>query len=141
MKIEVAKKWVKALRSGKYKQTTGALCEDGKYCCLGVLCEVAIKDGVKIKREELTDGGGDVYQVLFGGSTGTLPDRVAKYAGMSKDKTVETAPFEEVDASLEDQLVTLNDTEKYSFKKIATFIEKNFIKSKQTKSAKKPSSK
>jgi hypothetical protein len=35
------KKWVKALRSGKYKQTSGRLVRDGKYCCLGVACDVS----------------------------------------------------------------------------------------------------
>jgi hypothetical protein len=45
MKELVMKKWVKALRSGKYKQFKGGLkgkTEEGKlgYCCLGVLCRV-----------------------------------------------------------------------------------------------------
>jgi hypothetical protein len=39
------RKWIKALRSGKFTQGTGSLREeqpDGvDYCCLGVLCEVA----------------------------------------------------------------------------------------------------
>lgn len=36
------KKWVKALRSGKYKKGAGALRSGlDKYCCLGVLCAVA----------------------------------------------------------------------------------------------------
>lgn len=36
-------KWVKALRSGKYKQCTSELydSEAREYCCLGVLCVVA----------------------------------------------------------------------------------------------------
>lgn len=33
--------WVAALRSGKYKQTTGALFRGEACCCLGVLCRVA----------------------------------------------------------------------------------------------------
>ncbi len=33
-------RWVKALMSGKYAQGKGALCRDGKYCCLGVLREI-----------------------------------------------------------------------------------------------------
>jgi hypothetical protein len=38
---EVAKDWVKALRSGNYDQTTGKLTDgDGAYCCLGVLCDL-----------------------------------------------------------------------------------------------------
>lgn len=38
MKKEHAIKWIKALRSGKYKQgDTGYLCINDGYCCLGVL--------------------------------------------------------------------------------------------------------
>ena len=38
----VLRKWVKALRSGKYAQTRGRLRRIGaeEFCCLGVLCEV-----------------------------------------------------------------------------------------------------
>jgi hypothetical protein len=32
--------WVKALRSGEYKQGVGTLFRDNKYCCLGVLSKV-----------------------------------------------------------------------------------------------------
>ena len=44
----VIKRWVKALRSGKYKQGLGALKatdSEGKprYCCLGVLCDLHAK--------------------------------------------------------------------------------------------------
>lgn len=36
------RKWLEALRSGKYKQRKGALrCKDGMYCCLGVLCDIS----------------------------------------------------------------------------------------------------
>ena len=42
-----AQKWVEALRSGKYQQGFQKLCTaEEKYCCLGVLCEVAIQEGV-----------------------------------------------------------------------------------------------
>lgn len=38
-------KWLKALRSGEYKQSTGFLTEqyegESNYCCLGVACKVA----------------------------------------------------------------------------------------------------
>lgn len=33
-------KWVKALRSGKYEQTTGSLNNSSGYCCLGVACRI-----------------------------------------------------------------------------------------------------
>ena len=32
-----------ALESGEYKQGVGSLCENGKYCCLGVATEVYMK--------------------------------------------------------------------------------------------------
>jgi hypothetical protein len=39
------KEWLKALRSGKYRKTTGRLRrgtnrQDYSYCCLGVLCNI-----------------------------------------------------------------------------------------------------
>ena len=41
MKESVAKKWVAALRSGKYEQTRGALKDSNGHCCLGVLCSIS----------------------------------------------------------------------------------------------------
>lgn len=35
------REWVKALRSGKYKQARGALRNDNAYCCLGVACDLS----------------------------------------------------------------------------------------------------
>jgi len=40
MKSDVKKKWIDALRSGDYKQTTHVLRKGNSYCCLGVLCDV-----------------------------------------------------------------------------------------------------
>lgn len=37
---EVIKEWVRALRSGEYKQATDALKTENGYCCLGVLCDI-----------------------------------------------------------------------------------------------------
>ena len=33
-------KWLKALRSGDFKQTTGELQDSEGYCCLGVACRI-----------------------------------------------------------------------------------------------------
>lgn len=54
MNTRVKKLWIKALRSEKFKQGTGALKkrdDDGiiRHCCLGVLEEIAAKEGV-VKR-------------------------------------------------------------------------------------------
>ena len=42
------KKWVKALNSGEFKQGQMRLYDPEKnsYCCLGVLCDLALVEGV-----------------------------------------------------------------------------------------------
>lgn len=40
MKVKWKKLWIKALLSGKYKQTHQNLHDTDGYCCLGVLCRV-----------------------------------------------------------------------------------------------------
>lgn len=40
MKAKLKAKWVEALRSGKYEQGKYYLSKGGKFCCLGVLCDV-----------------------------------------------------------------------------------------------------
>lgn len=48
------RKWVEALRSGKYEQGEGCLRDsNGRYCCLGVLTELAGAPYV-----DFGDGGG-----------------------------------------------------------------------------------
>lgn len=39
-KTSLLKKWVKALRSGEYKQRKYSLGYENTYCCLGVLCKL-----------------------------------------------------------------------------------------------------
>lgn len=47
----IKQRWVDALRSGNYAQGTGFLRQNGdglpvdKWCCLGVLCDLAAQDG------------------------------------------------------------------------------------------------
>lgn len=79
----VAKKWVAALRSGKYKQGKGALHQKtgNKFCCLGVLCTLAVKAKV-IPAPKLYQYS---KQFSYKGRTGTLPDQVAKWAGLSSN--------------------------------------------------------
>ena len=40
MKAEFKKKWIKALRSGKYRRAQGQLRKGRGFCCLGVLCHI-----------------------------------------------------------------------------------------------------
>lgn len=67
MDPELKKKWVEALRSGRYKQGTEMLRSlDDEFCCLGVLCEVA---GLKAGKTD------DMYE--YEGSAARAPLRFA----------------------------------------------------------------
>lgn len=44
MNPEWKAKWLAALRSGKYKQTSKYLRTEEGYCCLGVLCDLVAPD-------------------------------------------------------------------------------------------------
>lgn len=86
MKTEYKDKWVKALRSGEYKQADGALSPDGdSFCCLGVLCEVLIKDGVAIDKT-MGENSDEGYRYSFGDTFDweTLPEGVADFVGLSE---------------------------------------------------------
>ena len=73
-----AEKWVAALESGEYTQTTGRLRDGYGFCCLGVACDVAIKEGVSLRVDE----DEDAECILYDDTGGTLPDRVMRWLGM-----------------------------------------------------------
>lgn len=69
MDAKLKAKWVKALRSGKYRQAHGLLIDkQGALCCLGVLCRVA---GLEIRDDGMGVVGTDdstranMYQPIF----------------------------------------------------------------------------
>ncbi|NJL71075.1 MAG: hypothetical protein HC888_05380 [Candidatus Competibacteraceae bacterium] len=51
--------WLRSLESGVHKQTRSVLSRKVKngwaHCCLGIVCQVAITNGVKIRVEVLSD--------------------------------------------------------------------------------------
>lgn len=104
MNAELKAKWVAALRSGNYKQGVGTLRSDsGKFCCLGVLCDVA--DPTKWKlRANMID------QTYDGYSVGILESELREEFGLSMSQA--------------GHLMTLNDSGNQSFTKIADYIEK-----------------
>lgn len=125
--IENLKLWVKALRSGKYKQGRGALRlttfdeddqEERLHCCLGVGCDVYIqqtglgrwrdncfidKDGT----EEDADFPCDVYEWLGLDDSDPMLWRLDEL-GIMRNATL------------------LNDKDHYTFDQIADAIEKTF---------------
>ena len=76
MKKKIADKWVAALRSGDYTQQKGSLANlhRTQHCCLGVLCEVAILDGVDLDTYETVPG--------FDDERAYLPRRVQEWSGV-----------------------------------------------------------
>lgn len=76
MKTDIKERWVAELRSGKYSQGSTYLERDGKFCCLGVLCTLAVEDGIINRR--LGKSGVAYYDecALF------LPASVSRWAGI-----------------------------------------------------------
>lgn len=134
MKIDIAKQWVDALKSGTYQQGQGKLhATDIKgecmYCCLGVLCDLYMKQNpdeldVKVVTRK-SDAFPQHFQMLSIGDDSltvyddesvVLPLRVREWAGMSDPLGRFT------NASLaQDSLAELND-HGMSFAKLADVI-------------------
>lgn len=92
--------WLKALRSGEFKQGFGKLGNSKVgYCCLGVACVVARENGV-ISR--------------FNGQGGFLPEKVKDWLGL-RNSGGEYG---------NNSLVHLNDSKNKTFDEIADVIEK-----------------
>lgn len=81
MNKRIAKKWVRALRSGKYKQDVAALRTDSGFCCLGVLCDLYAKEK-KLKRNPWSNNDCGRGWEWNGIAYGSLPRSVQRWAGM-----------------------------------------------------------
>ncbi len=83
---ENAKKWVKALKSGEFKQTKHRLCridKDGNilgHCCLGVACELYQEEvgNLEFKAIEKCES------MIIDGHSGDLPCHVKKWLGLTE---------------------------------------------------------
>jgi len=76
---ENAKKWVAALRSGRYRQTRGHLADRSGFCCLGVACELYIEAGNDLSK--MPDGRPD-GEIRYGDETAQLPNEVQQWLGL-----------------------------------------------------------
>lgn len=117
MKEEIKDKWLQALRSGSYSQAKYALhTEGGEFCCLGVLCDLAVKEGVIPSPEPQKVSGYWKYNR----DTKNLPLEVMKWAGVRHP----AGEFVQVEGSKrKEALVSLNDFLGKSFSQIANIIE------------------
>jgi hypothetical protein len=107
MNQDVKKRWVEALRSGKYKQNKNKLrTKDGNeyyYCCLGVLCDLYYENG----------WNGDHH---LDRAFTEPPKQVCDWAGLK-----ESDPYIAPNISA----MKANDSLNMSFDEIATLIEEN----------------
>lgn len=129
MNPEIKKKWVDALRSGDYKQTEGTLQKDDAFCCLGVLCDIAEKEGiVKAQEADRSIAGSKLvgYQTEGAGywEYDILPYSVARWAGLDqRNPTVTVSEPSNKEYTATYILSDLNDDFKWDFSKIADVIE------------------
>ena len=93
MKASVANEWVRELETGSWGKGIGFLHEkdkrtgDERYCCLGVLCEMGMRQGVEVEREG-EDASGDPMLVRYHYGNhvikgiAVLPEEIRVWAGM-----------------------------------------------------------
>jgi hypothetical protein len=112
MDDKLKKRWIKALRSGKYKQGSGRLQEDGKFCCLGVLCELMPKD---------FEWRGTRYLDLKynAENLGSFDELRVHELGLDK-KVIDDGD----QITLQSKLINMNDNYKKDFNQIANYLER-----------------
>ena len=126
MNPEIKEQWTTALRSGEYKQGKGHLHQKGEnglpdtYCCLGVLCDLAVNVGATEKVFGADLGSGYEYRqdlYFYGRQPAVLPNEVQEWAELETDAGISP------DGTI--QLTALNDTGS-TFAEIADIIEREF---------------
>jgi len=137
MDEQIKAQWTAALRSGEYEQGQEKLQtilrdedqdsdtydeETGRaFCCLGVLCDLAVKVGVVTEQEEYdsvrygdpSNELGNVY----------LPDEVMEWAGIGANNPSVVTDYQNVHTSR--TLSLLND-DGHPFSEIADLIDAQF---------------
>ena len=113
MRIDVAKIWTDALRSGDYTQGSEYLNCNDRFCCLGVLCDLYLKN---IGYDKLPVKVCNNKTVSYDGVEAVLPSVVQDWAGMRT--SIGSLP----DPVANTSLAELNDCG-YSFDELAKIIE------------------
>jgi hypothetical protein len=107
MNQEIKAQWIAAALSGQYEQAkyhlhmysngaadTTMLPEEAIqafrlkpcFCIQGILCDIAAKAGVVVKRYEYSDAGHIIVGYGSDGNTGGLPREVLQWAGIDPDR-------------------------------------------------------
>jgi hypothetical protein len=115
VKAAIRDQWTKALRSGDYEQGEGVLRRGDRFCCLGVLCDLAVKAGI-IPQEKLPTDEYRYGPQPYGTCVAYLPDVVVEWAELPSHNP-------KVGSGI--TLAALND-EGRPFEEIADAIDESF---------------
>ena len=123
------KKWVSALRSGKYKQCESTLYDGKGYCCLGVLGEVLAPVGLSSLK---VTKGPRAYKdegVWYDPQDPTRDKMTLRYRGKESDSMLPMPLVTRlgITEKVQEHLIDMNDHHGKGFKAIANYIEKNVI--------------
>lgn len=113
--VEFKKKWVSALKSGKYKQGSGYLRNvNDEFCCLGVACDLVGVEWGRVSKYN------DAYCISLSGNyrmpcREDLPNDIFKVLWQD---------YSDFDGQVMAKLASMNDTY-WPFENIANWIEDN----------------
>lgn len=127
MKRDIKFRWVEALRSGRYQQGRIRLHfrEGGKdrFCCLGVLCDLAVQD--KVIDEPSFSRHSHAFEYGPDKELALLPHQVIEWAGLSDQcPSVMGADFSNQCPTIMGNTLTVLNDDGTSFEDIALLIEK-----------------
>lgn len=117
MNQEVKVKLLTALRSGEYKQAFRTLkTYDGCFCIHGVICDLAVKEGIAEWTGRFNDDIKDVNGTPV--ISIAMTPAIQKWAGIKKDELF----FE----GTNQEIMDLNDRKRISFNEFADLIEQQW---------------
>lgn len=134
MNEDVKQEWLSALRSEDYTQGIGELkTANNEFCCLGVLCDLAVKaevahwENTKAYGWVLVPSGKTVEEAKKENNLGTavLPGFVMDWAGIDAVNPKVRYVFNEDIGRENVPLSTLNDSRAATFEQIADAIERD----------------
>ena len=81
MNPQIKQKWLNALRSGEYQQTQRYLRKEDGFCCLGVLCDLYIKENNVEWQHNEVDG------YFYENHSFIPPSSVVEWSGSAEKRT------------------------------------------------------
>lgn len=134
LKPEIKAAWLTALRSGEYEQGRGALNRGGKFCCLGVLCDVMVNQfdlNLDVAQEPECDdvccSEVEKNVISYNENASFPPAEVAEAVFMNResDSNWGVKSMEAPNREMSYTLYALNDNG-FSFAEIADVIEEQY---------------